>query len=81
MDNGFLTESFFIISFTLKFNLSNDLSGSQLYNKSWDVELFCVGARLTFSMLLLGAELIIANLPPGAGLFWRLENVATPREH
>ena len=34
---------------------------------------FCqtpVGARLSFSMLLLGAELIFANLPPGAGLFF-----------
>ena len=33
---------------------------------------FCqtpVGARLIFSMLLLGAELIFANRPPGAGLF------------
>ena len=36
--------------------------------------------RLIFSMLLLGAELIFANLPPGAGLFWSLENVATPLE-
>ena len=31
-------------------------------------------------MLLLGAKLIFANLPPGAGLFWNLENVVTPRE-
>ena len=49
-----------------------------------DVKLFfCqtpVGARLNFSMLLVGAELIFANLPPGVGLFWSLENVATPHE-
>ena len=28
-------------------------------------------------MLLLGAELIFANLPPDAELFWSLENVVT----
>ena len=45
--------------------------------------IFCqtpVGARLIFSLLLLGVELIFANLPPGAGLFWSLENVAIPCE-
>ena len=45
--------------------------------------IFCqnpVGARLIFSMLLLGTELIFANVPPGAGLFWSLENVATPHK-
>ena len=39
-----------------------------------------VGARLIFSMLLLGVELIFINLPPGAGLFWSLKNVATRSE-
>ena len=49
----------------------------------WTSNYFCqtpVGTRYIFSMLLLSAELIFANLPPGAGLFWRPKNVTTLRE-
>ena len=45
--------------------------------------IFCttpVGARLIFSMLLLGTELILAKLPPGAGLFVESEKRRDPRE-
>ena len=37
-----------------------------------------VGARLVFSMLLLGAELIFVKLPPGAGLFVDSEKRCDP---
>ena len=48
-----------------------------------NVELFffCktpVSTRLIFSMLLLGVELIFANLPPGAGLFFEPEKRRDP---
>ena len=36
--------------------------------------------QINFSMLLLGAELIFAKLPPVAGLFSSLKNLVTPRE-
>ena len=37
-----------------------------------------IGARLIFSMLLLGAELIFANLPPGGGFFFESEKRRDP---
>ena len=54
------------------FEDQGDAAGSMMLRfNPLDAKLFFVKL-----LLLLSAELIFANLHPGAGLFWRLENVA-----